>query len=855
VNTISHPHPPGKTESFVAEFIAKIPPELRDLRRWVCWKNVHRKGDKKPTKQPRTLTGAMASSTDPKTWDTLARVIDACQYRPETVDGIGIVLGKMKDGRVLTGIDLDLHDGKLPDGADQIVTRRNSYAEYSPGGGIHILGWGTPFDGTIKGGGFERYCKDRYFTFTGNRIDGAPLSLANIDHELDLVAKFITESKASAKAKRRAVHNTNNNGMAIQDRERRCQKYIGKMPSAISGQGGHDATFAVACELYRFGLDDGTASAILNDYNARCSPPWSDAELAHKLKSAKDEVSADGEFGCRLTEKNHRATGNGPTRKAASKPVSNDIPVKASEPGETIDDHGVDDDAGAGDAVEDADNLTEMGNCDRLLRAHANDIRFVPGLGWFLWNGNRWVPDELGGVIEMMKRIVRDLWRTLADALDRKELVKFVTESERHAKIMAAINLAKTDPRITVAADKLDADAMLAGTPGGVVDLRTGKHRPGQRGDLISKTLSVDPADTPDCTLFLAFLDRIFAGNAELISYIQRLLGMFLTGDISEQSIWFFIGGGANGKSVLIDLVLHILGDYGTLAPPDLFAARPHGTGHPCDLAFLFGTRLAVVSETPSGAAMELSRMKALTGDMKITARKMRQDFVTVGRTHKNLMVTNHPPRIKDGSEAVWRRLQKVPFDVTIPAGERDPKLLAKLKREAPGILRWMIDGCIHWQRNGLNPPAIVVQATEQYKDSETPGGDYISDRLKVTPRARLPREVLYQDYQSYSVQNGDKFPMEKAELFAAIRAIPGVRDTKWKAIGTSATVRGFCGIELAAVASVAPGGTTSRYFSITDSHEDSMGNDATRCHPATEGDGKPELTGDYDMAGVEVRR
>jgi putative DNA primase/helicase len=247
------------------------------------------------------------------------------------------------------------------------------------------------------------------------------------------------------------------------------------------------------------------------------------------------------------------------------------------------------------------------------------------------------------------------------------------------------------------------------------IDLRTGITRDSAPADYITRkaAYATAPNGTPH-PLWTAFLDRITAGNLELQHFLQRYCGYATTGITSEHKFVFAYGTGANGKSTFINTIAAIFGDYATIADMGTFIATS-GERHPTDLAKLRGARLVVAQETQRGRRWDETKIKALTGGDKITARFMRQDFFDFVPTFKLFIAGNHKPRLHTVDEAMRRRLLLVPFTVQIPPAERDPDLLHKLEAERPAILRWCIEGCLEWQRIGLAPPAAVQDATAAY--------------------------------------------------------------------------------------------------------------------------------------------
>ena len=283
------------------------------------------------------------------------------------------------------------------------------------------------------------------------------------------------------------------------------------------------------------------------------------------------------------------------------------------------------------------------------------------------------------------------------------------------AKTVAAVErLAKADRRIAATVDQWDADPWLLNTPGGVVDLRDGGYRLHNPADYITKISGTAPDPSRPIPHWLAFLERVTAADAELIAFLQRIAGYCLTGSTSEHALFFLYGTGSNGKSTFLNAITGVIGGYCRTAPIETFTASPSDR-HPTDLAGLRGARLVTAVETEEGRRWAESKIKALTGGDKIAARFMRQDFFEYTPQFKLLIAGNHKPGLRSVDEAIRRRLHLIPFTITIPAEERDLGLPDKLKAEAPGILNWMIDGCLQWQQIGLAPPKVVTDATAAY--------------------------------------------------------------------------------------------------------------------------------------------
>jgi putative DNA primase/helicase len=275
------------------------------------------------------------------------------------------------------------------------------------------------------------------------------------------------------------------------------------------------------------------------------------------------------------------------------------------------------------------------------------------------------------------------------------------------AKMVGAVHtLVRPDRKIAAMVDQWDADPMRLNTPDGIVDLRTGIIRKNDPRAYCTKITAVGPRG--DCLLFLAFLHRIMGGDEALVAYLARVFGYCLTGDTSEQAMFFNYGGGQNGKTVLMSTVTSILRDYCIATPIETFTETKNDR-HPTELARMRGARLVTATETEAGRYWAENRLKELTGGERIAARFMNKDFFEYLPHFKPHISGNHKPRLRSVGKAMRRRVNLIPFTVTIPEVERDLQLIAKLKDEWPGILQWMIDGCLDWQeRGGLAPPFLI---------------------------------------------------------------------------------------------------------------------------------------------------
>jgi putative DNA primase/helicase len=338
---------------------------------------------------------------------------------------------------------------------------------------------------------------------------------------------------------------------------------------------------------------------------------------------------------------------------------------------------------------------------------HAHALRYVAMWGrWLSYDGIRWSYDDTLKVFDRARTICREIATGGHKPMSAIASAKTVAAVER---------LARSDRRLAAKIEQWNASDWLLGTEAATVDLRAGIGRAADPLDYITKktACACAPPGAPH-PLWTAFLDRITDHDAELQGFLQRYVGYCLTGFTSEHVFVFAYGTGANGKSTFVNTVAGILGDYVAVADTATFIAS-NSERHPTELAKLLGARLVVAQETQKGRRWDETKIKALTGGDKMTARFMRQDFFDFTPTFKLFICGNHKPRLSSVDEAMRRRLLLVPFTVQIPRAERDRNLAEKLKAEWPAIFRWMLDGCLQWQRMGLAATQTVLDATDTY--------------------------------------------------------------------------------------------------------------------------------------------
>ncbi|TKB74205.1 MAG: hypothetical protein E8D46_10165 [Nitrospira sp.] len=443
--------------------------------------------------------------------------------------------------------------------------------------------------------------------------------------------------------------------------------------------------------------------------------------------------------------------------------------------------------------------LTDVGNGQLFARQHREHIRYCyPLRSWFVCNGaSLWEPCAGNLIAQLAKASIVSLYDEVQRETDderRKRLAAHAVKSESVQRLQAMIDLARSEPGIAISPNAFDADPWLFSVVNGVLDLRTSTFRERQRGDLITKQSSVAFDPSASCPTWLQFLARIFRDDHELIGYIQQVTGYCLTGLTVEQAFFLLWGSGSNGKSTLLKVLLKLFGAYGLQTPADTFLSRTQDGRATPDLARLQGARLVVAIESDEGCRLAEGTIKQMTGGDNITARRLYAEVIEFEPTHKILFATNHKPRVRDNTHAMWRRMRLIPFEVQIADHEQDPALADKLLLELPGILNWALAGCLAWQSAGrLRAPELVVAATQAYREEQDILDDFLQERTVAGPEESTRFSELRQEYVAWAKEASDKAMTSKA--FAAALTERGYQPTR------RSNARYYTGLRLRSVA------------------------------------------------------
>ncbi|MBO1323593.1 hypothetical protein K2X14_00290 [Acetobacter sp. TBRC 12305] len=415
--------------------------------------------------------------------------------------------------------------------------------------------------------------------------------------------------------------------------------------------------------------------------------------------------------------------------------------------------------------------LTEHGMAAAFTERYRDALRYDHKVGrWFLWTGTHWEEDSKSRAFSYARELVAEA--------NRNSEFKEQAITGKASFCGGVERFARADPAHAVMPEDWDRDPYLLATPGGTVNLRTGDLLPADPAAMMTRLTAVAPERAP-CPRWEQFLHETTNGDAELIGFLKRWCGYCLTGDTREHALLFGYGPGGNGKSVFLNTVSRIMGNYATVAAMDTFTAS-QGDRHPTDLAMLRGARLVTASETEEGRAWAESRIKQMTGGDAITARFMRQDFFTFQPQFKLTIVGNHKPVLKNVDDAARRRFNIVPF-IHKPRNP-DRELEDRLQEEWPGILHWMIQGCLEWQREGMPRPTVVQEATAEYFEAQDTFGQWLTERCILDPSLETKPNMLLKDFQEWCRSNGEP-ESDNKRMRGMLERTNGVRYIKTRGV------------------------------------------------------------------------
>jgi putative DNA primase/helicase len=446
---------------------------------------------------------------------------------------------------------------------------------------------------------------------------------------------------------------------------------------------------------------------------------------------------------------------------------------------------------------------TDSGNAELFAHLFGDRVRFNHLQGqWLIWDTSRlrWTVDRSHTVrtfaIAAARRRLRAAQELALPADDenprqRKEM-NWAVRSESRPLLDATLEIAKSISPVSDPGTEWDNNPFILGVANGLVDLRTGRLREESPSDRVIKHSRVRFDQAAQCPLFEKFLSTIFPGHPEMSTYIQKIMGYCLTGDISEHRVFCNYGKGSNGKSTLTEMIRFLLGDYAVNLPFSALEASRWGNSSTNELVSLYGARFATSSETNDGSRFNEARIKALSGGDPITARALYQNSFTFRPTHKLWLAFNHKPTVTDDTPGFWRRIDMIEYGKEFSGSEKDESFLKKLEAEASGILAFAVRGCVLWAKEGLDRPAFVAEATAGYRQETDVLGEFVAECCVLDDAAPVTSSALWSRYERWSKESGEACLPKRTFLDRLAKQF----NLRPERIG-HASVRGWAGIRL----------------------------------------------------------
>lgn len=754
----------------------KIPLELKQLSHWVGWKYMQRPGEDHKRKVPiNAMDGQPAKSNNPVTWcdfDT------ACLGKERFgLDGIGF----MFSGDGIFGIDIDhCYDPEtreLDPAAAEIIETVQSYTELSPSGtGIHILCKGALPEGRKRRGAVEMYSTLRYFTVTGNQF-GLEYPFSDCTERVAVMhRKYLGEEETAAGAQRAALPMPAGRGT---NADMSVDAVLRRMFDSKHGQKLQDL-YNGSWEQY--GIGDGSQSsadqAFCNTlaFWCRCDAALMDAIFRRsrlyrqkwdKRRGAKTygQITIDRAIkDCRdIWEPQERVQRPAPAVPPPPQNTFNEVPVMENATvGET--------------GQRRYYTYDDTGNAQRFRDANAGLIHYnhVDGC-WIYWDGVRWASDENGEIKRRADKMLADMAKDLKEMQDDpayNAYKKHLSRSRSHRGKEGFIAEARHLEGVPVLPSEMDRAGNAFNVRNCLISLKTGRTAEHDKKYMISKLAPVTYDENAKCPRWGRFIEEITCGDKSLQLYLQRMIGYCMTAYTKEQCMFFLYGNGSNGKSVFVDTIAYMLGEYAASCQPETVMMRDRNNTARGDLARLKGARMVVTSEPNDGCRLDEGIVKQMTGgtENKLTARFLYGREFEFSPEFKIVMSTNYKPVIKGTDNGIWRRVRLIPFTAEFTKENRDPQLTEKLRRELPGILNWAIAGAVGWCKEGLPPCAIIDEAGQEYRSEMDRVQQFLDDCTERSDSGSTQASTLYKCYRAWCSEQGDRFPISSNKFCSELK-------------------------------------------------------------------------------------
>ncbi|NHM92943.1 phage/plasmid primase, P4 family [Staphylococcus sp. 10602379] len=721
-----------------------IPYELQELDHWCCFK-IEQGTNGRKTKRPyNPLTNEFAKSNDESTWVSFE---DAASLSVN-YDGIGFFFKEPYVGVDLDDVSQEITEYLENDDSDNIISEfidvLETYAEISPSGnGIHLILKGELPPKGRRRGNVEIYDKGRFFTMTGKNIGGYRGVTEDEMNKLSyLHSKYILKPDTEKKV----INTSKGFGNDLS-----AEQII---DIAKKSKNGLRFTTLFEGDWSQFYNSQSEADlALCNDlafWTAR--DPHKMDEIFRKsvlYRDKWDETRGDDTYGNQTISK-------------AIDGCQNEFIPEVS-PDNDFQIYVMDQDVKP--AKKDKRySYDDTGNAERLKDKFGDFIRYnYTANSWYYYDGKRWKKDDSGKMKTLVDKVVASLKDEKISAehyegYKDEEIKKFRTrhwkDSRNHNK---KENMMKECQHLLpIHNHNFDTDFSLFNTQNGYINLNNGELLDHDKNKYFTKISNIEYTDKADCPKWEQFLDDIFLGNQELIKFIQRCIGYSLSGYTTEQVLFVLYGNGRNGKSVFLDVINEVFGDYSTnIQPQVIMTSKLGNNGGPTpELAKLDGARFVTTTEPNEGDRFDEGLLKQITGGDRISARKLHENSFEFTPQLKLWMATNHKPYVRGTDEGIWRRFVIIPFAKQIPLHEVDRELPQKLKEELPAIIKWCVDGYLEWQRIGLSEPEIVREQRDEYRAEMDSTELFIRDVCETGETKFIRTSQLFKAYDTWARDN-----------------------------------------------------------------------------------------------------
>lgn len=727
--------------------IENIPQELKQVPQWVC-----AVGNDKIPKNPKTGGNAMANNPD--TWGTYEEAVNACEKYGFDYLGFEFANG-------FFGVDLD-HCTDKTDFCDEFVETLESYAELSKSGtGLHIICKGELPQGARRKGNVEMYSTGRYFICTGNLYNDKYKEIKDCTETIKILhSKYLPSSVPKTEVRKQSTIEMED--FEIIDKARNCKSgalfnmlYSGQWEGLYPSQSEADL---VLCNHLAFWTG---RNAVQMDRIFRSSG---------LMREKWDRKRGSDTYGA-ITIGKAIATCADVYEPTDS---DSDLAIRFFQNGDKFE-------IAKNDKVYD---MTDTGNAHRLYDRFGKIIRYSYNRKkWFFWDGKLWHLDESGEIKKLADEICEDLKREAFLEQDddiQQQKFKFAKKTASHTNKESMIKEAQHLHDIPASPDDFDAYSDYLNCQNGIVNLRNGELIPHDSNFMMSKiTYSEYDLKHEKPVMWLKFLDDVTNGDKELQEYIQRCVGYSISGSTAEQCVYFLYGMGNNGKSTFLDTLADLFGNYSANAQPEslMIHSKIGGTGANSDIARLKSARFVTSEEPTEGVRLNEGLIKQLTGGSKITCRFLYGDEFEYTPEFKIWIATNHKPVIRGTDFGIWRRIKLIPFEVNIPAEKVDKNLKYKLRQEFPQILSWAVEGCLKWQKYGIQEPSCVTEATAEYKKEMDLIAGFIEQCVIIDYecREKIMASDMFSIYSKWAKANNEWEMSSKRFFMEARKRLPEV--------------------------------------------------------------------------------